>query len=79
VIYIEVPLELKKSIHEDFKGSIIDMPISIHEHMNLFGRTSIRTLVASIVGLELVDEAEDIMDIGWTKGLIGRFLVKKAN
>ena len=55
------------------------MPISIHEHMNLFGRTSIRTLVASIVGLELVDEAEDIMDIGWTKGLIGRFLVKKAN
>jgi hypothetical protein len=47
--------------------------------MNLFDRTSIRTLAESIVGLELVDGAEDIVDFGWAgRGLIGRSLVRKT-
>jgi hypothetical protein len=46
--------------------------------MNLFDRKSVRTLVGSITGLELVDDAKDIVDFGWTKTLIGRFLVRKA-
>jgi hypothetical protein len=45
--------------------------------MNLFDRTSIRALFGAIAGLELVDDAEDVVDIGWTKGLIGRFLARK--
>lgn len=79
LMYIEVPFELTLSVRENFAGRIIDTPITIHEHMNLLDRTSIRILVGSIVGLELIDDAEDIVDCGWTKGLIGRFLVKKAN
>jgi hypothetical protein len=79
LLYIEVPLELTKSISEDFAQRIIDNPITIHEHMNLFDRTSIRTLAESIVGLELVDGAEDIVDFGWAgRGLIGRSLVRKT-
>jgi hypothetical protein len=46
--------------------------------MNLFDRTSIRTLVESVVGLELVDDAEDVVDLGWVKGLNGRFLARKT-
>jgi SAM-dependent methyltransferase len=78
LMYIEVPHELADSVREDFERKIIDTPITIHEHMNLFDRTSIRTLVGSIVGLELIDDAEDITDLGWISGLIGRFLVKKT-
>jgi hypothetical protein len=79
LMYIEVPFELTLSVRENFAGRIIDTAITIHEHMNLLDRTSIRTLVGSILGLELIDDAEDIVDFGWTKGLIGRFLVRKAD
>lgn len=77
LMYIEVPFELTLSMRENFAGRIIDNPITIHEHINLLDRTSIRTLVGSIAGLELIDDAEDIVDFGWTKGLIGRFLARK--
>jgi hypothetical protein len=77
LMYIEVPLELTRSFHEDTAQRIIDTPITVHEHMNLFDRTSIRALFGAIAGLELVDDAEDVVDIGWTKGLIGRFLARK--
>ena len=78
LLYIEVPLDLTQSVRDDFAQRIIDTPITIHEHMNLFDPTSVRTMVGSITGLELVDDANDIVDFGWTKTLIGRFLVRKA-
>lgn len=78
LMYIEVPLELTQSVREDFAQKIIDTPIGIHEHINKFDRTSILTLLASIVGLEIIDDAEDVVDFGWMKGLIGRFLARKA-
>ena len=78
LMYIEVPHELTQSAREDFAGRIIDPPITIYEHLNFFDRTSIRTLVGSIAGLELVDDTEDVVDIGWTKGLNGRFLARKT-
>jgi hypothetical protein len=46
--------------------------------MNLFDPTSVRTLVGSITGLELVDDANDIVGFGWAKALLGRFLVRKT-
>ena len=58
LMYIEVPLELTETIRENSIRNIIDTPITIHEHMNLFDRTSIRVLVASIEGLEMIDDAE---------------------
>jgi len=78
IMYIEVPHELTQTIREDFARKIIDTPITIHEHMNLFDRTSVRTLIGSIDELKLVDDAEDIVDFGWTKALIGRFLAMKT-
>jgi len=78
IMYIEVPHELTQTIREDFARKIIDTPITIHEHMNLFDRTSVRTLIGYIDGLELVDDVEDIVDFGWTKALIGRFLAMKT-
>ena len=78
LLYIEVPLDLTQSVRDDFAQRIIDTPITIHEHINLFDPTSVRTMVGSITGLELVDDANDIVDFGWTKTLIGRFLVRKA-
>jgi SAM-dependent methyltransferase len=78
LMYIEVPHELTKAVREDFERRIIDTPIAIHEHMNLFDRVSVRTLVGSIVGLELIDDAEEVVDLGWISGLIGRVLVRKV-
>lgn len=78
LVYIEVPLELTQSTRDAFAQKIIEPPIFIHEHMNMFDRTSIRALVGSIDGLELVDDSEDVVDLGWTSGLIGRFLARKA-
>jgi hypothetical protein len=78
LMYIEVPLELTQSISEDLVRNIIDTPITIHEHMNLFDRTSIRNLVGSIADLELIDDTEDVVNFGWISGLIGRFLARKA-
>ena len=78
LMYIEVPLELTQSMHEDFKQRIIDTPIGIHEHLNRFDRTSIQTLVGSIVGLEMIDDLEDSEDLGWIKTLTGRFLARKT-
>jgi len=77
LIYIEVPLELSQSMREVVAQRIIDTPIGIHEHLNKFDRTSIRTLVDSIPGLEIVDDAEEAEDLGWTKTIAGRFLAKK--
>jgi hypothetical protein len=77
LIYIEVPHELTQSVREDLERKIIDSPIAIHEHMNLFDRVSMRALVGSISGLELIDQEEDVVDIGWVSGLVGRFLVRK--
>jgi hypothetical protein len=77
LIYIEVPLELTQSMREDFAQRIMDAPIIIHEHLNKFDCTSIRSLVKSIAGLELVDDAEDIVEHGWVNGLNGRFLARK--
>ena len=62
LLYIEVPLDLTQSVRDDFAQRIIDTPITIHEHMNLFDPTSVRTMVGSITGLELVDDANDIVD-----------------
>jgi hypothetical protein len=78
LMYIEIPLELTLSMREDFARKIIDTPITIHEHMNMFDRTSIRALIGSIKGLELVDDAEDVVDLGWIKGLNGRFLARRT-
>ena len=79
LIYIEVPLELSKSICDAFEQKIIDPPIIIHEHLNIFDRTSIRALIHSVDGLELVDDAEDVVEQGWIQGLTGRFLARKVN
>jgi Methyltransferase domain len=78
LMYIEVPLELTQSVREDFAQKIIDTPIGIHEHINKFDRKSILALVESIVELETIDEAEDVVDLGWIKGLMGRILARKA-
>lgn len=78
LMYIEVPHELTESVREDFERKIIDTPIIIHEHMNRFDRVSVRTLVESIVGLKLIDDAEDMVDFGWISALVGRFLVRKV-
>jgi hypothetical protein len=77
LMYIEVPLELTQSMREDFAQRIIDAPIIIHEHLNKFDCTSIRSLVKSVAELELVDDAEDAVEHGWINGLNGRFLAKK--
>ena len=77
-MYLEVPLDLTESIRGDFRRGIIDSPILVHEHINTFGRESIRALVRSIVGLELIDDAEDVVDLGWVRGQLGRFLARKV-
>ena len=78
LMYIEVPHELTKIVREDFERRVIDTPITIHEHINLFDRASVVALVGSIDGLVLIDDAEDVVDLGWISGLIGRFLVRKV-
>jgi len=78
LIYIEVPLELSQSMRENFEQRIVDPPIGIHEHINKFDRTSIRALVDSIPGLEIVDDAEDGEDLGWVRTITGRFLARKS-
>ena len=78
LIYLEVPHELTQSVGDEFDQRIIDTPIFIHEHLNLFDRMSMRGLIESIEGLELVDDEEEALDIGWIVGNFGRFLARKA-
>lgn len=78
LLYLEVPHDLTQSMREDFANRIADTPIGIHEHMNTFNSTSIRALIESVPGLELVDNAEDVVDFGWTKALIERFLAART-
>lgn len=78
LMYIEVPHELTQSVRDDFADRVIDKPITIHEHMNLFDRMSVRSLIGSIAELELIDDTEDVVDYGWVSGINGRFLVRKA-
>jgi Methyltransferase domain len=78
LMYIEVPQELTQEIREGFLQRVIDTPIAIHEHMNRFDHTSMLSLLGSIPGLTIIDDAEDTVDLGWVSGLIGRFLARKA-
>jgi hypothetical protein len=78
LMYIEVSHELTQYVREDSARRIIDMPITIHEHMNSFDRMSIRTIVGSISGLELTDDAEDVVDALWASGLRGTILGQES-
>jgi len=78
LIYIEVPLELNAKVHEDCAQKVIDTPIAIHEHINLFDRTSMLGLIKSIQELELLDDTEEAIDLGWIVGYVGRFLARKV-
>ena len=78
LMYIEVPLELTEEVYENCLQRFVDKPIGLHEHINLFDRTSIRALVRSIEELDLIDDSEGDVDLGWITGNIGRFLVRKA-
>jgi hypothetical protein len=77
LMYVEVPLELTEDVRDNLTQRIIDTPIIIHEHMNAFDRVSIRELLKSI-RMEMVDDAADVIDLGWIRGLVGRFLARKA-
>jgi len=76
--YIEVPLELTDRQHQDLNERIVDYPFVIHEHLNRFDRLSLPKLVQSVQGLELVDSTEEVVEMGWASGLIGRYLVRRA-
>ncbi len=78
VAYFEIPHDLTSSMREDYGRRIIDTPVLIHEHINTFDLASIPALAASLDGVELLDAAEDIVDFGWAKPTIGRFLVRKT-
>lgn len=78
-MYLEIPLELNETMKEDFSGRIIDDPIGIHEHINYYDSHGIPQLVASLDRLELLDQAVDPVDIGWTRAVIGRYLVRKRS
>lgn len=76
-LYIEIPLELSEVIKNQFEENMIDVPFTVHEHINQFELVSLEQLVKSINGLQLLDSAEDIVDQGWVQAKIGRYLVKK--
>jgi hypothetical protein len=78
LMYIEVPLELTQTVREAFARRIVDNPIGIHEHMNRYDHGSIPSLIGSISGLEMLDDGEDVVELGWVSGLIGRFLARKT-
>jgi len=78
LMYIEVPLELTQTLREEFAQRIIDNPIGIHEHMNRYDHGSMPSLIGSIPGLEMLDDAEDVVEVGWASGLMGRFLARKT-
>ena len=78
LMYIEVPLELTASTREDFEQKIIDPPLGIHEHMNRFDRITIPCLFATSPNLELIDQEDSILNLGWISGLIGRYLARRT-
>lgn len=78
LVYLEIPHELSPQIFSDFSRRIVDGCIGIHEHMNFFDKEGIPRLARSIPGLDLLDSWEQDVDIGWTRGTIGRFLIRKA-
>lgn len=78
LIYIEVPLELNLTMREACLQRVIDPTIEIHEHINKYDRTSIRALIDSIEGVEMIDDEEGVIDLGWCRGLVGRFLARMS-
>jgi len=77
LIYLELPHELDRQSWSDFEHRIIDQTYQIHEHINKLSTKSISKMVESIPGLSLVDQAEIFVDLGWTTGTNGYFLIRK--
>jgi hypothetical protein len=77
LMYVEIPLELTEETRDDLRRRMIDNPVVIHEHMNKFDNLGVKELVKSVSGLELIDSATGTVDVGWTKGDIGRYLIQK--
>lgn len=76
-LYLEVPLESTPEVREQFRSRTIDIPFYIHEHLNMYDVQSIPKLVASIAELELIDSQNDVIEIGWATGTVGRYLLKR--
>jgi hypothetical protein len=78
LMYIEVPVDLTQAMRNDLAQRVVDTTITIHEHINTFDRTSIRTLLSSTGTLTLLDDLEEPIDFGWVTAPIGRFLARKS-
>lgn len=78
LIYIEIPLDMTEDLTALFRNRVVDRHVSLHEHINQFDMDGIPALAKSLGNLELIDKAGGIVDFGWTKGLIGRFLLRKT-
>jgi len=79
LIYLELPHELDRQSWSDFERRIVDQTYWLHEHINKLSALSISKLIESIPGLSLVDCAENTVDLGWTTGINGYFLIRKEH
>ncbi|GAA0542098.1 hypothetical protein GCM10008941_22560 [Rhizomicrobium palustre] len=77
-MYVEIPVDLTDEWLHAFEARLIDNPLLLHEHLNMFGMKSVPVLAKSL-GAEMIDAASDVVDFGWAKARIGRFLVRKLN
>jgi len=77
LLYIEVPLESNEETSSNFALRMMDQAVSIHEHINLYDTSGIPGLINSINGMELIDQQDDVIDIGWSRARVGRYLIRK--
>jgi hypothetical protein len=75
-LYLEVPLESTEELRAQFRERTIDVPFYIHEHINLYTPASIPRMISSIRNIELAAAQESFIDMGWTRGAVGRYLAR---
>lgn len=78
LVYLEVPLEQTGAMREQFRSRVIDAPLFIHEHVNVYDSPGLRCLVESIAGLEVVACQDDVVDMGWAGARVSRCLARRT-
>jgi SAM-dependent methyltransferase len=74
-LYIEVPQELTDAELAELKIGTAKRGLTIHEHINVFCRSSVTRLVEA-AGLDLISAESTKVDMGWTTSINVRALCK---
>jgi Methyltransferase domain len=76
-LYVEVPQELSDDVRTRLSSRGKNIRLTIHEHINQYCLSSVTELLRS-AGLKPIVVQSELVDWGWTKGMLIRGLARKC-